>query len=270
MAATLIDGEKRVGSEEPELTTAPLDGDATPAWEERPIHPEDEPPSWTEPTSIREYEQAAADKLVELDETRRGNPGDHYVTYQWHVSFYGEYALRPLAHLLYDALDGAGLDVVPVERWQVPLLRVGGGDLTPAQLEKVEIRARDWAIDHHQVRLALGPPVLRPGGVSLSVTPWDEIRELKIGLWQGARSVLNYQPWLRERIPFRPHVPVAYATGPTPAADIRERLAHLADHKPVPLRVRRVTLARLTRHRGQPHWHTVADTALGSRTAFYT
>ncbi len=152
----------------------------------------------------------------------------------------------------------------------MPLLRIAGEELTSAQLEKVEIRARDWAIDLHQFRVALGPPVLRPNGVSLSVTPWDEIRDLRYGLWQGARNVLGYQPWLRERIPFRPHVPIAYATGPMPADVVRERLAPLADHKPVLLRVRRVTLARLTRHRGQAHWHSVCDMALGRRTAFYT
>lgn len=243
---------------------------STPEWDERPSFPSGEPPGPTDADAIRDYERAASDKIVELDDTRRGAPEEHYTTHQWHISFYGEYALRPLAHRLYEALDGSGLDVVPAERWQVPLLRVGGSELTPSQLEKIEIRARDWAIDQHQFRLSLGPPVLRPNGVALSVTPWDEIFELKKGVWQGARSVLNYQPWLRERIPFRPHVPVAYATGPMPAAQIRERLAPLADHKPVMVRVRRVTLARLTRHQGKPHWHTVADTALGSRTAFYT
>lgn len=205
-----------------------------------------------------------------MKETRRGAPADHYVTYQWHLSFYGEYALRPLAAKLHEALDGSGLDLVADDRWHVPLLRIGGGDLTAAELDKIEVRARDWAIDLHQFRLGIGPPVLRPGGVSLSVTPWDELRDLRHGLWKGARSVLGYQPWLRERIPFRPHVPVAYATGPVAAEKLRDRLAPLAEHKPVALRVRRVTLARLTRHAGEAHWFSVCDMALGRRTAFYT
>jgi hypothetical protein len=175
-----------------------------------------------------------------------------------------------LAQKVHAALDGSGLDLVPDDRWHVPLLRLGGGDLTQAQLDKVEIRAKDWAIDRHQFRLALGPPVLGPGGVWLSVTPWDELLEVRKGLWWGARQVLGYQPWLRERIPYRPHVPIAYATGPTPAAPIRERLAPLADHKPVLIRVRRITLSRLTRHAGRARWFTVADMALGTRTAFYT
>lgn len=246
------------------------DAPSTSDWVERPVFPEDDPPTWTDAGEILGYERAASDKLIELDETRRGLPEDRYVTYQWHLSFYGEYALKPLAHKLHQCLDGSGLDLVPDDRWHVPLLRVAGGDLTQAQLDKIEIRARDWAVDLHQFRLGLGPPVLRPGGVALSVTPWDELRDLKEGLWKGARNVLGYQPWLRERIGYRPHVPIAYARGPIAAEPLRKRLAPLADHKPIVLRVRRITLARLTRHQGQAHWFTVCDMALGRRTAFYT
>jgi hypothetical protein len=79
------------------------------------------------------------------------------------------------------------------------------------------------------------------------VSPWDELLELRNGLRRATREVLGLRPWLRELIPFRPHVPIAYATAELDAEPLRERLAGLVEHRPVALRIRRLSLLRISR-----------------------
>jgi hypothetical protein len=239
-------------------------------WAERPPFPADEPPSTTDPEGVMAYERAASDALETLTDTRRGRVAGDYVTYQWVLSFYGEYALHPLLADCADALADSGLELVPRDRVHLPLLRVGAAeDLTDGELLQVERRAREWAGEQVQFRVSLGPPQLGPGGVRLSATPWTDLIRTRKALRTTTRDVIGLRgPWLRELIPFRPHVPVAYATGPTPAAGIRERLAAMPAHRPILLRVRRLTLVRLTRGPAGPSWYNVADMALGSRAGF--
>jgi 2'-5' RNA ligase len=93
----------------------------------------------------------------------------------------------------------------------------------------------------------------------------DEVRH---GLRRVTREVLGLRPWLRERTPFRPHVPIAYAREQLAAEPVRARLADLSRIRPVALRIRRLSLLRITRTRSNTSWYTVADMALGPRSVF--
>jgi len=239
-------------------------------WAERPPFPPDEPPSTTDVETVLAYERAAAERLNTLDDTRRGRVEGDYVTYHWALTFYGEYALHPLLADCRAALADSGLELIPRDRVWLPLLRIGAAeDLTAEELSRVEWHTRQWAGEQAQFRISLGPPQLGPGGVRLSVTPWADLIRTRRALRGTTREVVGLRgPWLRELIPYRPHVPLAYATAPTPAAPIRARLAGMPPHRPIPLRVRRLTLLRLTRGARGTAWYTVADMALGSRAGF--
>ena len=239
-------------------------------WTERPPFPPGEPPPSTDAAAVLAYERAASDALDQLTDTRRGRSDGEYVTYHWVLTFYGEYALHPLLADCHAALADSGLEVVPRDRVCLPLLRIGAAeDLDADELHRVEWHARQWAGEQAQFRIQLGPPQLGPGGVRLSVTPWADLARTRKALRGTTRDVLGLRgPWLRERIPYRPHVPIAYATGPTPAAALRERLAGMPAHHPIVLRVRRLTLLRITRGPAGTAWYTVADMALGSRAGF--
>jgi hypothetical protein len=239
-------------------------------WAEHPPFPPDDPPSTADVETLLAYERAASDALDTLTDTRRGRPDGDYVTYHWALTFYGEYALHPLLADCHEALTDSGLDLVPRDRVCLPLLRIGAAeDLGPDELAQVEHRARQWAGEQAQFRVDVGPPQLGPGGVRLSVTPWTDLIRTRKGLRVTTRQVVGLRgPWLRELVAFRPHVPIAYATAPTPAADLRARLAAMPTHRPITLRVRRLTLLRLTRGPAGAAWFTVADMALGSRAGF--
>lgn len=239
-------------------------------WAERPPFPSADPPSPADVETLLAYERAASDTLDTLTDTRRGRPEGDYVTYHWALSFYGEYALYPLLADCHDALADSGLELVPRDRVCLPLLRIGAAeDLASGELPRIEHQAREWASEQAQFRIHVGPPQLGPGGVRLSVTPWAEPARTRKALRITTREVIGLRgPWLRELIPYRPHVPIAYATAPTPAAAVRARLAGMPEHRPVTLRVRRLTLLRLTRGPGGAAWFTVADMALGSRAGF--
>lgn len=242
-------------------------GPAPTAWVDRAAFPLDDPPDPSDAASLIAYQSAASQALVGLADTRRG--GCDYVTYHWVLSFYGEYALAPLLSGCAAALTGSGLVQVPPDRVHLPLLRIGAvDDLTAAQLDRIEWATREWAGEQHQFRLGVGPPALGPGGVRLCVSPWDELLELRNGLRRATRDVLGLRPWLRELIPFRPHVPIAYAPVELDAAPLRERLAGLAEHRPVALRIRRLSLLRISRAASGVSWFTSADVTLGPRTTF--
>jgi hypothetical protein len=237
-------------------------------WLEREPFPVEAPPDPADAAALLDYQTAASRALATVRDTRRGGAAV-YVTYHWGLSFYGEYALAPLLKACSAALAGSGLLEVPHDRVHLPLLRIGAAEeVGAAELHRIEWAARDWAPDQHQFRVAVGPPALGPGGVRLCVSPWDELLPLRHGLRRATRDVLGLRPWLRELIPFRPHVPVAYAGTELAAAVLRDRLADLAEHRPISLRVRRLTLLRITRAAAGPSWFTVADMALGKRTAF--
>lgn len=238
-------------------------------WAERPPFPPDDPPS-TDAAAVVAYERAASESVETLEDTRRGRADGDYVTYHWALTFYGEYALHPLLADCRAALADSGLELIPRDRVWLPLLRIGAAeDLTAEELAGVEWQARQWAGEQVQFRISLGPPQLGPGGVRLSVTPWTDLMRTRRALRGSTREVLGLRgPWLRELIPYRPHVPLAYATAPTPAAPIRARLAGMPAHRPITLRVRRLTLLRLTRGAAGTAWYTVADMALGSRAGF--
>jgi 2'-5' RNA ligase len=251
------------------LTAGSIGSGPPPAtWIEREAFPVDDPVDPADPAALLDYQAAAAQALVRLRDTRRGGVG-HYVTHHWVLSFYGEYALAPLLGACAAALTGCGLVPVPPDRVHLPLLRIGAADdLTAAQLERIEWAVREWAGEQHQFRLRVGPPTLGPGGVRLCAGPWEELLELRHGLRRATREVLGLRPWLRELIPFRPHVPIAYATAELGAAPLRARLAEVAAHRPVALRIRRLSLLRISRSAGDTSWFTTADVTLGRRTTF--
>jgi hypothetical protein len=239
-------------------------------WAERPPFPPDEPPATDDAEAVLAYERAASESLDTLHDTRRTRAEGDYVTYHWALSFYGEYALHPLLEDCRVALADSGLELIPRDRVWLPLLRIGAAeDLTAAELSGVAWHTRQWAAEQAQFRVQLGPPQLGPGGVRLSVTPWTDLLRTRRAVRATTREVVGLRgPWLRELIPYRPHVPLAYATCPTPAAPLRARLAGMPAHRPVALRVRRLTLLRLTRGAGGTGWYTLADMALGSRAGF--
>jgi len=215
------------------------------------------------------WELAASDGLTTVRDLRRRVPGRAYATYHFMLSFYGEYALRRLVSECHSALALPGLVRVPTDRVYLPLLRIGAAeDLTPAELTRVEWNARNLCVEEDQFRVAIGPPCVAPGGVRLCVTPWSDLAELRHGLRRCARDVLGLRPWLRELIPFRPRVPIAYAERTMDASEVRARLARLRPLHPVLLRIRRVSLVRLTIGDDDASWFTTADMALGPRTGF--
>jgi hypothetical protein len=248
---------------------APLTDEEFASWTQADTFPAGEPPKADDEAAVLAYQLAGSQELAVLRDTRHGRPDADYVTYHWVLSCYGEYALAGLLSQCRAALSGSGLESVPADRVQLPLLRVGAlEDLSAAELLRIEWGARKMCTDLHQFRLHIGPPCLGPGGVRLSVTPWDELVELRNGLRQVTKDVTGLRPWLRELIPFRPRIPIAYATTTLPAAAIRDRLAAVPEHRPILFRVRRLSLLRISRGPGGTAWYTVADMALGKRTGF--
>lgn len=242
-------------------------------WAERPPYPAEEPPPGAGPEEIRDYEAKAFAELDQLVDTRRDRPDGSYVTYHWMLGFYGEYALHRVLDICRRELADPDLQPVPADRVYLPLLRIGAEeDLRDGELDQIEWLVRSWAGEQAQFRINLGPPAGGPGSVRLSVAPWEPVLEMRHALRRCTRQVLGLRPWLRELTPYRPHVPLAYCTAPPsaplPADRIRGRLAALADLHPVRLRIRRISLVRITRSAGSARWYTVADTALGSRSGF--
>ncbi|MBV9823786.1 MAG: 2'-5' RNA ligase family protein, partial [Actinobacteria bacterium] len=219
---------------------------ATDVWTEREAFPPQPPADPHDADALPAYEAAAARTLDVVRDTRRFLPGATYVTYHWALSFYGEYALAPMLNECAAALSDSGLIRVSNDRVHVPLLRLGSdADVSEHERNRIEWKTRDWATEQHQFRLNVGPPALGPGGVRLGVAPWTELIDLRNDLRRLAREVLGLRPWLRELIPFRPHAPIAYAPAELPAAPLRERLEQATEHKPVSLRIRRLTMIRV-------------------------
>ncbi len=133
----------------------------------------------------------------------------------------GELALRVQRELAASEV-GPAFEPVPVDRLNLPLVRVGGpAEAAGDALAAIEWAARQFCLTREALRLAVGPVFGAPGGVRLSVTPWDAVSDLRHGLRLATRESTALRPWLRELTPYRPHLTVAYATADVDAARVR-------------------------------------------------
>jgi hypothetical protein len=245
-----------------------------PSWVEESPFPGSAPAPPADAAAVRANDQAAFDAVTRLTDTRRassiGADAD-YVAYHWLLNFHGEHALGELVRRIQGELAAAAgdaLEPVAVDRLNLPLVRVGG----PAEADGDRLRAIEWAgrqfcVTGQALRLAIGPATGAPGGVRLSAAPWDPLVELRHGLRRATREVVGLRPWLRELTPYRPHLTVAYCRPGTdlPADGLRPVLEQLRRLPPVRLRVRRVSLVRVTARADGTDWHTVSSVPLGPR-----
>lgn len=244
-------------------------------WVEETAFPATGPEPPTDAAAIRANDQVAFDAVDRLTDTRRvhGVARDAgYVAYHWVLTFHGEHALGELVRRIHGDLAaaeiGAAFEPVPFDRLNLPLVRLGGqAEADGDRLGAIEWAARNFCLTGQALRLAIGPAVGAPGGIRLSVAPWDALTELHHGLRLATREVVGLRPWLRELTPYRPHVTLAYCRPETdlPAAALRPLLEQWRRLPPVRLRVRRVTLVRVAARAGGIDWHTVSSLPLGVR-----
>lgn len=256
------------------VETRPAQAPAAAPWREHPPFPAVEPPSHTDAAAIAAYEWAAFGGLAGLGDTRRvSEPEVAFSAYHWAVTLHGEYALAGLVGRVQAELAASAaapaLTLVDRERVCVPLLRVAdAGDLDAAVLADLEWAGRQACAERTPLRLVLGPATAAPGSVRLTVAPWDGLLAIHHGLRAATRRVLGPRPWLRELTPYRPHVSVAHVRADLPAATLAPVLERLRVLAPVRLRVRRVSLVRVTRLGPATEWHDAASVPIGPVRSF--
>ena len=185
--------------------------------------------------------------------------------YTWHLTFAGAPEVARLAAGWQDGIAAPGLDPVPPEWLHLTLQGVGFTDeIAAGDVVAILAAAGERCARLRPFALTLGPADADPEGVPLSVRPWAPVDALR----DAVRASIE-QVWGGRGVPepadgFRPHVTVAYSSGGTPAAPLRERLVRLRRVlPPVEITVREVSLIELRRGHQRYTWATRAVVPLG-------
>lgn len=190
---------------------------------------------------------------------KRWAPG--YAAYYWYLTFADE-KLVALTERCQTLLDTADLDLVPIDRLHLTLLKVGSvesvGDHDVAGLVKAAQRRLDGFASFS---LEVGPLAGSPSAVRFSVAPWNELLCLHRRLRQ---SVLDHGHLGLPRATelFRPHLGIAYNNRRRAATPVITAVQALRGLPPVEVSVNNVNLVRLERIGRQYRWDNCGVIAL--------
>ncbi|KJS59933.1 hypothetical protein VM95_24125 [Streptomyces rubellomurinus] len=182
--------------------------------------------------------------------------------YTWHLTFDGANDLHRLAADYRHALDDVpSLDLVP-DRW-LHLTMQGLGPTT--EVSEDDARAIADAAGRHLAKipafdLALGPAIVTPEALLLTVTPAEPVHAVRTAIRAAIADVWPTVP--ENAAGFRPHVSVAYSNAAGPARPAADALASVTTH-PATARITAAELIVLGRDRRMYEWETAARVPLG-------
>ncbi|MFG3053484.1 2'-5' RNA ligase family protein [Kitasatospora sp. NPDC048239] len=182
--------------------------------------------------------------------------------YTWHLVFDGADDVHRLAADYRLALAGVpGLDLVP-DRW-LHLTMQGLGFVD--EVGEADARAIADAAVHHLSKiptfdLALGPAIVTPEALLLTVDPADPVRAVRAAIRAAIADVWPEAPEPAEG--FRPHVSVAYSNSAGHSRPAADALAGVASY-PATARVTSAELIVLGRDRRMYEWESFARVPLG-------
>jgi len=176
--------------------------------------------------------------------------------YYWYLTFDDDAsALRTMAAACQRALHAhSAFDLVPLGDLHMTLGRVGFEDeLSEDVLAEAEQRAEAATAPLEPFTMQVGPLAGSAGAISFSAAPYDRLNELRVTLDSATSAALGTAT---NNGSFRPHVGIAYCNSSLPLAPIIETVRSLRFLSPVPYRVARVSLVRLTRLDRAYRWTT--------------
>ncbi|GAA2786882.1 2'-5' RNA ligase family protein [Kitasatospora aburaviensis] len=182
--------------------------------------------------------------------------------YTWHLTFDGATDLHGLTADYRHALtDVPGLDLVP-DRWlHLTMQGLGSTD----EVSEADARAIADAAAHHLAKisafdLALGPAIVTPEALLLTVEPADPVHAVRSAVRAAIADVWPEVPENADG--FRPHVSVAYSNAAGPGRPAAEALASVASY-PATARITSADLIVLGRDRQMYEWETFEHVPLG-------
>ncbi|MFJ6621691.1 2'-5' RNA ligase family protein [Kitasatospora sp. NPDC091335] len=182
--------------------------------------------------------------------------------YTWHLTFDGARDLHRLAADYRRALaDVPGLDPVP-DRW-LHLTMQGLGFVD--EVEEDDARAIADAVGRRLAEipafeLALGPAMVTPEALLLTVAPADPVRAVRSAIRAAIADVWPQVPEAADG--FRPHVSVAYSNATGVAQPAIDALAGVTSY-PATARVASAELIVLGRDERMYEWQSFAQVPLG-------
>ncbi|MFJ9842290.1 2'-5' RNA ligase family protein [Kitasatospora sp. NPDC101155] len=182
--------------------------------------------------------------------------------YTWHLTFDGASDLHHLAADYRHALaDVPGLDLVP-DRW-LHLTMQGLGFVD--EVDRNDARAIADAAGRHLAKipafdLALGPAIVTPEALLLTVAPADPVHAVRSAIRAAIADAWPQVPEAAEG--FRPHVSVAYSNSTGPAQPATDALASVSSC-PATARVTSAELIVLGRDERMYEWQSFAQVPLG-------
>jgi len=187
--------------------------------------------------------------------------------YTWHLTFDSATDVHRLAHDYLSNLDLPALDHVP-DRWlHLTMQAVGFTDEVPTtEVDRIVEAVRQRCATLEPFEIALGPAVVDPEVVRLTVTPAHLLANLRRNIRQGVADV-----WGAENVPepadgFQPHVSLAYSSGTGPAEPVLRAVA-IRTPRTAMHTVTEAQLIVLNRDHRQYQWTTHAVVLLGQPEA---
>ncbi|MER7673109.1 2'-5' RNA ligase family protein [Kitasatospora sp. NPDC096128] len=182
--------------------------------------------------------------------------------YTWHLVFDGADDVHRLAADYRQALaDVPGIDLVP-DRW-LHLTMQGLGstaEVSEADALAIASAAGNRLANVPAFDLALGPAIVSPEALLLTVTPAEPVHAVRSAIRAAIADVWPNVPEVAGG--FRPHVSVAYSRADGPAQPAADALASVTA-QPATTRITSAELIVLGRDRQMYEWETAARVPLG-------
>ncbi|MFJ2810301.1 2'-5' RNA ligase family protein [Kitasatospora sp. NPDC087271] len=182
--------------------------------------------------------------------------------YTWHLVFDGADDLHGLAADYRHALaDVPGLDLVP-DRWlHLTMQGLGSTDeVSAADARAIVDAATSRLAKIPAFDLALGPAIVAPEALLLTVDPAEPVRAVRSAIRAAIADVWPEVP--EQADGFRPHVSVAYSNADGPAQPAADALAGVTTY-PATARIASAELIVLGRDRRMYEWEAAARVPLG-------
>jgi 2'-5' RNA ligase len=180
----------------------------------------------------------------------------------WFMRFGHDRLVTALVRLGQERLVGLdGLDLVPAEWLHMTTLIAGYADeITDRQVEVMTERALELLTATPPVTVTLGRILYHPRAIMLDAAPDDALQPV-LAACQAATSAatghhgrLYHDPWI-------PHITLAYANSPRPAAPVIQALGRELPATDVTV----TSVSLISQAPSQQYtWHLVADLPLGT------
>jgi len=201
----------------------------------------------------------AQDRMTDHWDRPGWTPGRR--SFHWFLTFDSP-ALRDLAATCQDQLRTADyLDPVPADGLHLTLRRLAFTDeidttTVTAITQMVSERCRHLPA----FPLRVGPLAGSRGAIRFTVTPWEQLIELR-GILDQAAAACGLPDAPRR---FRPHIGIAYCNRDVPTTPIIRQIAALRDLPPIEIQVEDLHLVQLYRHGRTYRWGTEAIAPLST------